>query len=159
MIVSLGALKAGLKTMNSGDILGGFVFCFVLGFFCFKYFISQPRIIHWINAWAAPFGKRLAVRTFSVFLLERRPLMLGALFLQHGWLWDSIFSRERLFGWEQLLLASPPGRDLVPCGLGWAETLLQGSAAAGAGPEQNKQEWETLLARGVYAAGWHGTRL
>lgn len=34
---------------------------------------------------AAPFGKRLAVRTFPVFLLERRPFMLGATVLA-AWL-------------------------------------------------------------------------
>lgn len=69
MVVSLWALKAGLKTVNIWRSCA---------FFFFKYFIFQLEIIHWINMWTSPIGKRLAVRIFPVFLLERRLLMLGA---------------------------------------------------------------------------------
>lgn len=89
-------MKAGLKTVNSEDLLP---------FFRFKYFISQPGIIHWVNVRAAPFGKRLAVRTFPVFLLERRPFMLGATVLA-----------------AQLA----PSQHFL-----WRETLWLGAAAAG----------------------------
>lgn len=60
---------------------------------------------------------------------------------------ERAFSLERDSGWEQLPLASLAGRDLVPSGLDWVETLWQGSAAAGAGPEQSEREREILLGR------------
>lgn len=112
-------------------------------FFRFKYFISQPGIIHWINVWAAPFGKRLAVRTYPVFLLERRSFMLGATVLA---IWLALrqrfLQRETLVGsgccrWARL--------EEILSLVVWMETLLQGSAAAGTGPEWSKQVWETLL--------------
>lgn len=131
MIVNLRVLKAGLKTVNSEDLLP---------FFRFKYFISQPGIIHWINVWAAPFGKRLAVRTYPVFLLERRPLMLGAwLALRQRFLQRETLVGSSCCGWARL-------EQILSLAV-WVETLLQQSAAAGTGPEWSKQEWETFLVR------------
>jgi len=86
-----------------------------LALFRFKYFVSQPGIIHWINVRAAPFGRRLAVRTSPVFLLERRPFMLGATVLAA---WMAL--RERFLRREAPWLgAAAAGR------LGWKRSCPQ----------------------------------
>uniref|UniRef100_A0A8B9PVU6 Uncharacterized protein n=1 Tax=Apteryx owenii TaxID=8824 RepID=A0A8B9PVU6_APTOW len=81
----------------------------ILPFSRFKYFISQPGIIHWINVQAAPFGKSLAVRPSPVFLPERRPFMSGATVLA-AWL----VLRARFLPRERLCLgaaaAGKPGK-------------------------------------------------
>lgn len=99
MIASFWALKAGLKTVNSEDLFP---------VFCFKYFISQPGIIHWINVWAAPFGKRLAVRTSPLFLLERRQFMLGTAVLA-AWLVSRECFLQRDTLWLGAAAAGKPG--------------------------------------------------